>query len=1139
MSGTGRSPYHNGPASRTRRSLRNVMLGIDTSSSIAGGGGTGTTNSGGPNSTTSASTSRRHSVDTFDFESGTPRSSSTIASGANNNNNNNVASSVSGGWQSNNHPSSSSSNWTLHHGVSPSGNNTTANYNDPSPTMTTGGTNLSMRVGRESTGTRNGGSSNAVPFNRRKLLMRNSSSSRLLMRQSSARLNGGSGGGGGINVGSLSWHQQQAIEDLNSTNASSENGDMLLRSSASEALQDTNNTDDAIGEESNSDNSQTDMKINSSPLTNSYSRSQPHDKITTMSLDENSMQVDKDASTVENTKKDPNHDLRNLTVNILSSNDSTCCSTSSPPSAVFYASMLYTKSQLDKDAILYAKALVANGEKRRAVFLLDRAGLLSYDLDINRQQKWIHDFKGGGNRILQDENYKEHVRQVMEAKILAAQCLSSFGEWEDVALLLEDGCRYPPLPLSENFTGVYGQDNHNSFIESATDRRIISLTKYLASTVAPTDIHPLARLCSLRGMAYDEASNPTRAASFLKAALKIDVKCIEAWDVLCRRHLLSTAEERDLVMDLNFEDADGCNITWLRDVYYARLTHASVSNDCNSNQIMGTPIASDAIGGMMDESMQWRKKGISSPHLETSSASMFATNNPNMPHMSMDASSIKFQPSPSTPLNFTQKDRRDRSEFEALPVNGDMMGKKDRPPSPPQVNKITRMNTIDSSQIEEAFQNLHSKHHLSKSPEILTLAASRAYKSYNLPLALYYCQSLLDIDPLCPKAAHIQIATLTGLGHKRSLFRLSHALVDSDPKSAIAWYAVGCYYQTCGRFDLAQRYFCRATRLDPRNAECWIAFGCAFASCDENDQANACFRAAQRLHSGSHYPMLYMGMEHLRTNNVPLAGHFLKSARSMGKDDPLCCNELGVWAYRKKEWSGAESWFLMALKLVVDADITGRPCICWNSDKENKDNNVLGQDSDNTGNSFLSTSGDIINKRISQKETVPLSQEDCVQFCQEAFWEPTIFNLGQVYRKQGKFQNAIICFEKCLALCPGNASSFSALGFTCHIQGDIDGAIESYHQALSRKPDDTFASEMLNRALQDQLDSVSYSGTSTAQTPGSHDVNLFSSPLASPHGMGNLTQDSSAFKETNESAIFASYNSNMSQGDSDVDMSVT
>jgi hypothetical protein len=35
---------------------------------------------------------------------------------------------------------------------------------------------------------------------------------------------------------------------------------------------------------------------------------------------------------------------------------------------------------------------------------------------------------------------------------------------------------------------------------------------------------------------------------------------------------------------------------------------------------------------------------------------------------------------------------------------------------------------------------------------------------------------------------------------------------------------------------------------------------------------------------------------------------------------------------------------------------------------------------------------------------------------------------------------------------------------------DIDGAIDHYHQSLSRKPDDPFASEMLNRALQDALE---------------------------------------------------------------------
>lgn len=37
--------------------------------------------------------------------------------------------------------------------------------------------------------------------------------------------------------------------------------------------------------------------------------------------------------------------------------------------------------------------------------------------------------------------------------------------------------------------------------------------------------------------------------------------------------------------------------------------------------------------------------------------------------------------------------------------------------------------------------------------------------------------------------------------------------------------------------------------------------------------------------------------------------------------------------------------------------------------------------------------------------------------------------------------------------------------------GDVDKAIDLYHQALSRKPDDPFSSEMLNRALQEALSS--------------------------------------------------------------------
>ena len=57
--------------------------------------------------------------------------------------------------------------------------------------------------------------------------------------------------------------------------------------------------------------------------------------------------------------------------------------------------------------------------------------------------------------------------------------------------------------------------------------------------------------------------------------------------------------------------------------------------------------------------------------------------------------------------------------------------------------------------------------------------------------------------------------------------------------------------------------------------------------------------------------------------------------------------------------------------------------------------------------------------------------------------------------------------------------------------GDLDGAVELYHQALSRKPDDPFSSEMLNRALQESLESF------TIQDDTNNDDNNLSSVSSS------------------------------------------
>ena len=55
---------------------------------------------------------------------------------------------------------------------------------------------------------------------------------------------------------------------------------------------------------------------------------------------------------------------------------------------------------------------------------------------------------------------------------------------------------------------------------------------------------------------------------------------------------------------------------------------------------------------------------------------------------------------------------------------------------------------------------------------------------------------------------------------------------------------------------------------------------------------------------------------------------------------------------------------------------------------------------------------------------VGLSNLECLERCHDAFWEPTIFNLGQCYRKSKRFREALLCFEKCVSLCP--VSTFRA-----------------------------------------------------------------------------------------------------------------
>jgi len=100
--------------------------------------------------------------------------------------------------------------------------------------------------------------------------------------------------------------------------------------------------------------------------------------------------------------------------------------------------------------------------------------------------------------------------------------------------------------------------------------------------------------------------------------------------------------------------------------------------------------------------------------------------------------------------------------------------------------------------------------------------------------------------------------------------------------------------------------------------------------------------------------------------------------------------------------------------------------------------------------------------------------------------------------------------------------------------GDLDEAIDLYHQALGCKPDDPFASEMLSKALQEALNSI-HLGEDENNLPDQR-------PLFLDSNLSTLSASKSRL--IGQDQTFASNNVNnqspsmMSLETSDVDMSV-
>ena len=683
--------------------------------------------------------------------------------------------------------------------------------------------------------------------------------------------------------------------------------------------------------------------------------------------------------------------LRQLTLSCLRSNSHM---------GAFYASILHSKTQEPHDTVLYARSLLTSGgsaprhhhhhhssNAKRAVRLLEQAGLLS------------HPNTAVSNTLR------------LEAVLLAAQALAELEEWTTLLTLVEDPHLYASLLLLNQ------QEEENlqppAFLSvPPIDDDDVHTWQALAHVVplSPTEIHPVAQLLYHRGQAYAETGHPLRAATFFQWALKTDPKCLAALDGLLQDNPLVTATQAlELLQQESPQSQDPQQYrppAWLYDLSRARIHVAAPTlGRIPPTTTMTTTTNTNHHVQFLDTTTATATAATTSTM--TAAAATTLPDKNRADSFWKDASSLEFL----TPIE-------KGTGMDETGINTDI-----------DTGRDTVGGVGGSHADSSALDRLLDEYKLDQSPDVLAMAAQRAFRLGNLNQALEYCQRLMQVDPLCTTAAYVQVATLVALGHKRALFRLAHEWIEASPQSATSWFAVGAYYYACARYHVAQRHFCRATRLDPQVVAAWMAFGCAFAAVEESDQALASFRAAQRLAPGDATSLLYIGMEYLRTNHTSLAQHFLTASHQIHAS-ALVQNELGVYCLREKSYDQAATWFVKALSGPLDEP-----------------------SSSSSLSSTWSTS-----RMITLMEGVT-----------DPYWEPTIFNLAYALRKMRRFEAALICLERSCTLCPDHASAWSARGFVCHLDGEVDQAIDFYHQALACKPKDPFSTEMLQRALTDAL----------------------------------------------------------------------
>ncbi|KIL91516.1 hypothetical protein FAVG1_05132 [Fusarium avenaceum] len=346
-------------------------------------------------------------------------------------------------------------------------------------------------------------------------------------------------------------------------------------------------------------------------------------------------------------------------------------------------------------------------------------------------------------------------------------------------------------------------------------------------------------------------------------------------------------------------------------------------------------------------------------------------------------------------------------DFDSIHVSGDVSSSQQAADFTKMLYTTRLSKYRNPAAFEAAYDSLSTHYHLASNPDLQLARADLLYTQCRYRDALNITNGILQEDKYNFSVYPVHLACLFELKEKNLLFLIAHDLADSHPEEPCSWLAVGIYYFSIGKIPEARRYFSKASMMDAHFGPAWIGFAHTFAAEGEHDQAISAYSTAARLFMGTHLPQVFLGMQNHALNNMTLAEEFLKTAYGLCKTDPLLLNEMGIVKYHQDKPKEAAQYFTAALKIADDMD----------SDP--------------------------------------------------SAWLAARTNLGHSFRRLRHFNRALAEFDEVLRQGGKDAAIFSAKGLILMEQSKPQEAVVVLHEALAINPQDSIATELLNKALEE------------------------------------------------------------------------